>query len=58
MKRRKKRAHRDKSPLLFEGNVWVMPSAAAATQVYQALLQQFLDKNPDEWSLVSGFFQQ
>ncbi len=34
-----------------------MPSAAAAKAVYQALLNQFLDKNPANWSLVSGFFQ-
>jgi hypothetical protein len=58
MKRKKRRTHRDKPPLLFEGNVWVMPSAAAAKTVYRSLVNQFLDKNPAEWSLVSGFFSQ
>jgi hypothetical protein len=57
MKRKKRRTHRDKAPLLFEGNVWVMPSAAAAKTVYGSLVNQFLEKTPAEWSLVSGFFQ-
>jgi len=34
-----------------------MPSAGAAKTVYKTLLNQFLDQNPSEWSLVSGFFQ-
>ncbi len=57
MKRNKR--HRRRAGLqMFDGNVWVMPSAAAAKTVYQGLLKQFLDKNPADWSLVSGFFQQ
>ena len=56
--KRKKNHPRRPSPQVFEGNVWVMPSAAAAKTVYQALLKQFLDQNPAEWSLVSGFFRQ
>ena len=56
--KRKKKPHRRRGLQVFEGNVWVMPSAAAAKTVYQSLLNQFLDKNPAEWSLVSGFFQQ
>ncbi len=54
----KKKHHRRAGLQMFEGNVWVMPSAAAAKTVYQTLLNRFLDKNPAEWSLVSGFFQQ
>lgn len=54
----KKKHHRRAGLQMFEGNVWVMPSAAVAKTVYQTLLNQFLDKNPAEWSLVSGFFQQ
>jgi hypothetical protein len=57
MKRRKQRTHRDGPPLLFEGNVWVMPSIQVAREVYQKLLARFLDTNPTEWSLVAGFFQ-
>ncbi len=56
--KRKKKPHRRAGLQMFEGNVWVMPSAAAAKTVYQGLLNQFLDKNPADWSLVSGFFQQ
>ena len=35
-----------------------MPSVQAAREVYQKLIARFLDTNPAEWSLVSGFFQQ
>ena len=55
--KRKKNPHRRAGLQLFEGNVWVMPSAAAAKTVYHALLNQFLEQYPTEWSLVSGFFQ-
>ena len=56
MKRQKRRRRQAGLPM-FEGDVLVMPSAAAAKQVYQALLHQFLDNNPTDWSLVSGFCQ-
>jgi hypothetical protein len=57
MKKKKRHAKKKKLPLLFEGNVWVMPSAQAAKEVYQTLIARFLGKTPAEWSLVSGFFQ-
>jgi hypothetical protein len=54
----KKHRHRRPTGLqLFEGNVWTMPSIQTASEVYHAMLKQFLEKNPAEWSLVSGFFQ-
>ncbi len=56
--KKKRHATKKKPPLLFEGDVWVMPSAAAAKEVYQTLIVRFLDKTPAEWSLVSGFFHQ
>ncbi len=56
--KRNKRHRRQAGLQMFEGNVWCMPSAAAAKTVHQTLLNQFLDKNPADWSLVSGFFQQ
>ena len=55
--KRKKKSHRRAGLQVFEGNVWVMPSAAAAKTVYHTLLNQFLEQNPSDWSLVSGFFQ-
>src|SRR5262245_45000639 len=55
---KQKRRRRRAGLQLFEGQVWHMPSAVVAKSVYQGLLKQFLDKNPAEWSLVSGFFQQ
>jgi hypothetical protein len=58
MKRKKRRPHREKPPLIFEGNAWVMPSLQTAREVYKNLLARFLDTKPTEWSLVSGFFQQ
>jgi hypothetical protein len=33
-----------------------MPSAAAAKTTYHTLLPQLLDRSPEDWSLVSGFF--
>src|SRR4051812_41862094 len=58
MKKKKRHTRRNKPMLLFAGNVWVMPSIAVARAVYHTLLQRFLEEQPDEWSLVSGFFQQ
>ncbi len=56
MKKRQRKKHHP-PPALFEGNVWVMPSAQAAKEVYTTLLRQFLEEQSAEWSLVSGFFQ-
>jgi hypothetical protein len=35
-----------------------MPSPAAAKAVYEPLLKRLLECNPEDWSLVSGFFHQ
>jgi hypothetical protein len=34
-----------------------MPSAAAAKTTYHTLLNPLLNRPPEDWSLVSGFFQ-
>jgi len=52
-----KTAHRPSTSKQFRGNAWVLPSAAAAKTTYQTLLPQLLDRSPEDWSLVSGFFQ-
>lgn len=49
-KRRTARTHQ------FHGNAWLMPSAAAAKATYDTLLKRLLARNPEDWSLVSGFF--
>lgn len=55
MKREEKRP-RQRSIHQFHGNTWVMPSPAAAKAVYHTLLNRLLDRDPEDWSLVSGFF--
>src|SRR5262245_52604477 len=52
-----KTAHRPRTSKQFRGNAWVLPSAAVAKTTYQTLLPQLLDRPPQDWSLVSGFFQ-
>ena len=55
MKQRRKR--HAASPRQFQGNAWAMPSAAVAKITYHSLSPQLLDRSPEDWSLVSGFFQ-
>jgi hypothetical protein len=55
MKQRRKRS--EVSSRQFRGNAWAMPSAAVAKTTYHTLLPQLLDRSPEDWSLVSGFFQ-
>jgi len=57
MTREKRRARtHSTSRVLFCGNAWTMSSAAAAKTTYDTLLKRLLDRDPETWSLVSGFF--
>lgn len=58
MTREKRRAQtHPTSRVRFQGNAWTMPSAAVSKATYEALLKPLLDRSPEDWSLVSGFFQ-
>ena len=52
-----KTGHRPSTSKEFRGSAWAMPSAAVAKTTYHTLLPQLLDRSPEDWSLVSGFFQ-
>lgn len=52
----KKNQHRRMTNQEFRGTAWAMPSAAIAKTTYQTVLRPLLDRDPEDWSLVSGFF--
>ena len=55
--KKNRRGIRPRSSRAFHGNAWSMPTAAAAKATYDTLLKRLLDRDPEDWSLVSGFFQ-
>jgi len=56
MRRKPRPKPRVKPRATFHGNAWAMPSAAAAKAVYATLTKRLLDRDPEDWSLISGFF--
>jgi hypothetical protein len=55
--RKQKKRSRKRTSQTFQGSAWVMPSAAVAKATYHTVLNRLLPRNPENWSLVSGFFQ-